>query len=274
MATRKRNAANNRDAEGKYLNFPSPVALPMVSELDQTMPTDFKNQFNKCVKLPLINMFGSETGSARAMHDIRSPCQGNNSVRVMVSPDLILTTPHRYLQASEDLKRGHRVVVDVKLPKQLWSKANARGFRQALMAQAPLRPEVPFHLSGGGISSSEELKLNSPRGDAPLVACGVSAGAVLTCNPDDQQHQAWEEIGQQVQRYKAVNKMTPKERPPSSSSQTSAKVSHLPRSPRSSLSKLQFERDLKGTPVVMRFLDCDANQYSLGAVSACTGELS
>jgi hypothetical protein len=128
-----------------------------------------------------------EHGGGSAIHVQSPPEKGANiCVRVMVSRELILT--HRPV-GGQQAQVGYQAMshrwapVDVLLSADLWSSVTASEFWQELVAQAPLRPEVPIRLSGENLSESDEEKLNSPRGDFLLSFCGVTVESVLTCEP-------------------------------------------------------------------------------------------
>ena len=171
--------------------------------------------------------------------------------------------------------------VDVELPRhmQFWSKATAHDLRQSLVAKAPLRPELPFRLGGGRNSRVDETRLNSARGDALLSACGIEAGTVLWCSPDHQQQRDDDLPGIDYQWTQSQALTSRSLRPGEitlskhgvSSMRTVSDAYPMPRSPRSNLPRLQFT-DGQGEVVgVLSYVDCEANQYSLGAISACTG---
>ena len=202
-----------------------------------------------------------------------------DTVRVMVAPELL-----------SDKTSSEWARVDVELPRRhSWlSKATAHDLRQSLVAMAPLRPELPFRLYGGRNPRVDERRLNSARGDALLSACGIEAGTVLWCSPDPIDDDGDDDLPGKDQRQTSQSQALTLSRshiiPPGreitpihggSSPNELRTVSDdaypMPRSPRSNLPRLQFT-DGQGEVVgVLSYVDCEANQYSLGAISACTG---
>ena len=194
-------------------------------------------------------------------------------VIVMVAPELLSDT-----WTSSEWAR-----VDVELPRR---HSTAHDLRQSLVVMAPLRPDLPFRLYGGrNPHRVDERRLNAARGDALLSACGIEAGTVLWCSPDplDDDDPVLPGKDQKTQSQALTSprrlhisppgrEITPIHGGPSPNELLrTVSDAYLPRSPRSNLPRLQFT-DGQGEVVgVLSYMDCEANQYSLGAISACTG---
>ena len=204
-----------------------------------------------------------------------------DTVRVMVALELLTPGTRRHLLTKKDpttISTRSHIAIDVELPRhiQSWSKATAQELRQLLVSIAPLRPEEPFRLDGGRNYRVDVHGLNSPRGDALLSACGIETGTVLWCSPDHHER----DDPPEKDRSKALFLLDPSPGEITLSMhgamsqdeiRKSAHLPPVPRSPCSNLPRLHFT-DGQGESVgILSYMDCEANQYSLGAVSACTG---